>query len=112
MSDATSMPARPVSLFTTVFVLVLFAAFLLLVRRYYSPTALAPQNAEAENFSKDKDLAWKASSESRRKALADLRKGQADRAKSYAWVDQKAGVVQLPIERAMELTVEQYGTKK
>src|SRR5258708_7141952 len=112
MSDATSTPARPVSLFTTVFVLALFAAFLLLVRRYYSPTALAPQNAQAENFSKEKDMAWKASAESRRKALADLRNDQTNRAKSYAWVDQKAGVVQLPIERAMELTVQQYGPKK
>ena len=106
------MPARPVSLFTIVFVFILFVAFFFMVRRYYSPAALAPQNAQADNFSKDKDMAWKASSEARRKALADLRQDQAERAKAYAWVDQKAGVVQLPVERAMELTVQQYGSKK
>ena len=37
---------------------------------------------------------------------------QAKQAASYAWVDQKAGVVQLPIDRAMELTAAHYGSKK
>jgi hypothetical protein len=37
---------------------------------------------------------------------------QQKQAASYAWVDRKAGVVQLPIDRAMELVVQQYGAGK
>jgi hypothetical protein len=57
-------------------------------------------------------LAWKATPASRKEALLALREKQAKQAASYAWVDQKAGVVQLPIERAMELTAAHYGSKK
>ncbi len=110
MSDPTVPSPRPVSLVTTLFVLALFAVFGLVVSRYYTPTAIAPQNQLAENL--PKDLAWKATPASRKEALVALREKQAQQAGSYAWVDQKAGVVQLPIERAMELTAERYGAKK
>ena len=110
MSDNVSNPARPVSLITTLFVLALFVAFFVFVRRFYVPTATAPQNAVAENL--PKELEWKATPASRKKVLGELREQQAKQASSYGWVDQKAGVVQLPIERAMELTAQQYGAKK
>jgi hypothetical protein len=63
----------------------------------------APQNETPENLPKDQ--AWRATPESRRQYLADLRKKQGEQAAAYGWVDQKAGVVQLPISRAMELIV-------
>jgi hypothetical protein len=110
MSDTSATPARPVSLFTIVLLLVVFAAFFFAVRFFYHPAVTAPQNAAAENLSKD--LEWRATTESRRAALKELREKQAKQATSYAWVDQKAGVVQLPIERAMELTAQKYGAKK
>ena len=110
MSDTTAPSPRPVSLVTTLFVLALFAIFAVVVSRYYQPAAIAPQNQAAENL--PKDLAWKATPASRKDALIALREKQAKQAATYAWVDQKAGVVQLPIERAMELTVERYGAKK
>jgi len=110
MSDTTAQSPRPVSLVTTLFVLALFAVFAIVVARYYTPTAAAPQNQQAENL--PKDLQWKATPASRKQALAELREKQAKQAASYAWVDQKAGVVQLPIERAMELTAQHYGAKK
>ena len=52
------------------------------------------------------------SAEARRKALTDLRAAEATQTTSYAWIDKDKGVVQLPLERAMELTVKQYGAKK
>lgn len=42
-------------------------------------------------------------------ALVDYRRQQADLLGNYAWVDQENGVVQLPIERAMELVAEEGG---
>jgi len=123
MSNPSALSPRPVSLFTIAFVLVLFGSFAFLVSRYYHAAPSAPQNQLADNFPVEvvdpktgkktpSDLAWKATPASRQQALAALREKQAKQAASYVWIDQKAGVVQLPIERAMELTVQQYGAKK
>ena len=46
--------------------------------------------------------------EERKTNLTELRIEEAKKANSYAWIDQSAGQVQLPIERAMELTVQRY----
>jgi hypothetical protein len=103
-------PARPVSLFTIIFLFVLFAAFLFFVRRAYSPTTIAAQNSAAEQL--PKDLAWKADATTRRATLKQTIEEQAKRATSYGWADQKAGVVSLPIQRAMELVVQEQGAKQ
>lgn len=110
MSEPISPPARPVSLITVLFVLVLFVLFFLVVRYFYAATATPAFVATPENFSKD--LEWKATRESRQKTLQETRATDAEKAHAYGWVDQKAGVVQLPIERAMELTAQQYAGKK
>lgn len=110
MSESNATSTRPVSLVVIVSVLALSAAFLLVVGRFYKPATVAPQNATAENL--PKDLQWKATPESRREAFAALHEKQAKQAATYAWVDQKAGIVQLPVDRAMELVVQQYGPKK
>jgi len=109
MSDTTANSARPVSLVTVIFLFVLFGLFFFAVQHYYRPAATAPQSAAAENL--PKELAWKATPASRRDALTQLKEKQAKQAASYAWVNKDAGVVQLPISRAMELTVERYSAK-
>ncbi len=110
MSDISAQPARPVSLFTIVFLLAIFAAFLLVIRYFYEPTVVSSFNAPPDNLSKD--VEWRASSDTRHKALIEVRQNEAKQTQNYAWADQKAGVVQLPIERAMELTAQKYGAKK
>ena len=110
MSDSTANSPRPVALITIAFFFALAAVGLGVVSYYYKAAPSAPQNTQAENL--PKDLAWKATPATRKEALAALRDKQAKQAASYAWVNKDAGVVQLPIERAMQLTVEQYGSKK
>lgn len=44
----------------------------------------------------------------RKENLAKLHAHEQQVAASYGWVDQKTGVVQLPIDRAMELTLRKY----
>jgi hypothetical protein len=112
MTDPHAQPSRPVSLITIFAIFALFAVVFVVVRRYYHPSTVAPFNAQAENFTKDETLKWKATRETRRDMLNDLRAAQAKQASTYAWVDKNAGVVQLPIERAMELTAQQYAKKK
>jgi hypothetical protein len=110
MSEPISNPGRPVPLITTLFVLVLFALFFLVARYFYKP-ATTPAYVDApENISKD--LEWRATREARQKTLQETRLTEAQRAGSYGWADQKAGVVQLPIDRAMELTVQELAAKQ
>jgi len=44
----------------------------------------------------------------RRKALAELRAEEATELGSYGWLDQAKGVVRLPIEEAMRLTLREW----
>jgi hypothetical protein len=110
-TDTDSPAPRPVSLVAVIAIFVLLSLFGILAEKLYLPhRSAAPQNETPDNLSKD--MAWKATPESRRQYLADLRKSQSDQAAAYGWVDQKAAVVQLPIERAMELVVQEHGGAK
>jgi hypothetical protein len=107
-TDPSAPTPRPVSVLAVAAIFVLLSLFGLLAHRVYRPGRTpAPQNLAPDNLSKD--LAWRATPADRRAYLADLRKRQAEQAASYGWVDKKSGVVQLPIARAMELVVKQYG---
>ena len=50
--------------------------------------------------------------EERATILRELRAKESAAANSYGWVDQTKGVVRVPIERAMQLTVEDLNAKK
>src|SRR5256885_1267338 len=103
MSDLSpNGPApRPVSIVTVLFVFVGFALFALLVKYAYvrqqnvNPTGLITGAYNDDGIH---------TAGQRENNLAELRKKQADQATTYGWVDQKAGVVRLPIDRAIELT--------
>jgi hypothetical protein len=111
MTDPDSPAPRPVSLVAVIAVFALLSLFGILAEKVYLPGMHSgPQNDAPDNL--PKDMAWKATPETRRQYLADLRKAQSDQASHYGWVDQKAGVVQLPIDRAMELVVLEHGGAK
>ena len=82
MSDTPVMPARPVSLFTIVFLFAVFAAFLLVIRYFYNPAGTSAFNAAPDNMSKD--LEWRANSASRRHTLKELRDAEAAQISSYS----------------------------
>ena len=50
--------------------------------------------------------------EERAAILSELRAKETAAATSYGWVDQTKGVVRLPLERAMQLTIEELQQKK
>lgn len=110
MSERTESPARPVSLFTVAFLFALFAAFYGVVKYSYAPVTVSPQNDAAEKL--PKDLEWRSTAKARRAALTEMRDQQGKQASSYGWVDQKAGIVRLPLDRAVQLTAEQYSARK
>jgi hypothetical protein len=112
MSDSAAPDPRPVSLVTILAIFGCFALFLILVGFAYNshPPAYIPETEVADSLGDD--LRWQATPESRREYLLELRAKQEKQASSYGWVDQKNGIVQLPLDRAMELVVRDYGTRK
>jgi hypothetical protein len=102
MSDLSANDTpRPVSLVTIFAIFVLFAAFLLVLKYVYLPKRTGAFTGDGIRTAQQREETLKA-----------LHEKQSAQATKYGWVDQKAGVVQLPIERAIDLTVQQYGAKK
>jgi hypothetical protein len=102
MSDTPanfSFPHRT-PVFTTVLVLVCFALLGWLARRVCAPHAGVVDRIEGVRTPAD-----------RAKILADHREAEHEQATKYGWVDQKAGLVRLPLERALELTVREHAKK-
>lgn len=94
MSNSASRPASVISILA---IACCFGLFLLLVYLAYLPNQTGPYEQIGTYTPAE-----------RSEKLAELRANEAKHAASYAWIDQSAGVVQLPIERAMELTVQRY----
>lgn len=100
----TNSPAVPTSkypFFAILFVAGVFAIFIvvyLIARHPMQPLSSASGASD--------DDKWRYSTEGRSGKLAEVRGKEQTAATSYGWNDQKAGVVRLPIERAMELTLQ------
>jgi len=93
MSDSSSKPGS--SFWTVVAVIGGFAIFLFILFVAYLPRQAEP-------------ITQGALSPAERKAkLIELRASEQKAATSYSWINQPKGVVQLPIDRAMELTVQE-----
>ncbi|MBS0663429.1 MAG: hypothetical protein JSR48_09195 [Verrucomicrobia bacterium] len=97
MSDS---PAKSAPLITVLTVLAGFALFVLVVDKFYLPHQTGAFTGDGIR-----------TAEQRKENLAKLHEKQGRQAVTYAWVDQKAGVVQLPLDRAMELTLQHYASK-
>jgi hypothetical protein len=94
---SNSSTARPISVFSILAIIVCLSLFLLLVYWAYLPKQTGAFIGDGIR-----------TAEERKTNLTELRIEEAKKANSYAWIDQSAGQVQLPIERAMELTVQRY----
>jgi len=102
MSDSSSNFSFPhrTPVFTAIIVLLSFAAFAWLATKIYKPHAFTVDKVEGVKTPADRKV-----------ILAEHRSKEQTDSTSYGWVDQKAGIVRLPIERAMELTVQDHAKK-
>lgn len=89
---------------TSIFAAVVVAAVLGIFIVIYA-ISRQPVNAVSAAVGAPEEEKWKFSSEGRAAKLAELRAKEKALATSYGWVDEKAGVVRLPIDRAVELTI-------
>ena len=102
MSDSSnfSFPHRT-PVFTALIVIVCFASFAWLAKKIYTPHAYTVQTVDGVRTPDD-----------RRKLLDEHRTREStEAAKPASWIDQKAGIVQLPIDRAIELTARDLAKK-
>jgi hypothetical protein len=102
MSDSSpsySFPHRT-PVFTAVIVLLAFGAFAFLANKIYVPHATTVDKIEGVR-----------SPEERKTLLNEHLTKEHAAATSYGWIDQNAGVVRLPIDRAIELTARDQAKK-
>ena len=97
----TDSPSKSAPLVTILTVMAGFALFLVVIHYVYVPRQTGVYTDDGMHTAAQ-----------RAENLAKLRAAQSKQAGAYAWVDQKAGIVQLPIDRAMELTVQKYAPQK
>jgi hypothetical protein len=96
MSDASNKPLWP----TVLAVIGVFALFLIILQVARTPTQpLGP----AAGLPPEEQ--WRASADGRRARLQELRGREQTALSGYGWVDQQAGVVRLPLDRAIELVI-------
>jgi hypothetical protein len=102
MSDSPAQFSFPhrTPVFRALLVLLCFAAFVWLAKKIYTPHAAVVEQVEGVR-----------SPEDRKKLLAEHRQKELTEATSYGWVDQKAGIVRLPIDQAIQLTVRDHAKK-
>jgi hypothetical protein len=101
MADAESLRQAVQSrapLSTWLGVVLLFALFGVIVLAVVGP---APRGADYEHKRAN----------AREEKLKTLRQADAKELTTYGWIDKNKGVVRLPIERAMELTVAELSSK-
>ncbi len=106
----TSVPARSSLAVTAAVVMVCFLVFAGIVTLAYlknRDTSLVPDLTKVDEADR-----WKYTEKGRSDRLAELRGKEQTAATTYGWVDQSAGVVRLPIDRAMELIVAEQGAKR
>jgi hypothetical protein len=95
--------------FTAAVVILCFAAFAWLGYKFYAPTrsdAIAPAAGEFAE-----DVRWRMTPQGRADRLAAMHQKENAEAATYGWVDKGAGVVRLPLDRAIELTVKEHAQK-
>ncbi len=108
MSNSSSNPA-PVIWPLVVAVLGVFAIFLIMVGLARTPVTPI---TSAVNVPEDQQ--WRLTSEGRKDRLAEMQ-GSAQSALedgSYAWINEANGVVRIPVERAIELTLAEINAER
>jgi hypothetical protein len=87
-----------------------FLALGIVVWLAYLPNS--PGQVSVDMSQVPEDQQWRYSPEGRKERLTQMRASETDTLNSYVWVDQSAGVVRVPISRAMELVVNERRAAK
>jgi hypothetical protein len=100
MSDSTHTPSSSGSWVTIAAAIGGFAIFALIVLIVYLPKKPDPLPDGVRT------------PEQRKAALVELRAKEKAAATTYSWVDQPTGVVRIPIDEAIKITINEINAKK
>lgn len=104
MSDvASDKPLWP----TALAAMGVFSIFLLILW-----LARGPAKSPDEIVTAPEEERWRLSDDGRAARLAEVQGRDRNEARSYRWIDRDAGWVQLPLDRAMQLTVEELNAQR
>ena len=95
---------------TVIGVLGCFAVFLIVLWFAYLPQRRSSAPVDLTGVPADEQ--WRYTPEGRKARLVELRAKERAAATSYAWIDRGRGVVQLPVDRAMELAVQELNSRR
>lgn len=87
-----------------------FLAMGLIVYLAYLPNRVGPVTVDMSLVPADQQ--WKYSADGRKEHLIQMHANETDMLNHYVWVDQSAGIVRVPIDRAMELIVNEQRAEK
>jgi hypothetical protein len=112
MSDQPQSYAFPqrAPVFTAFVVIVGILLFGVFVNRFYHSAAPVDPRGNTNPADIAEDQRWKYTEPGRAAALSKLRQ-DVSLGNTYGWVDQKAGIARLPIDRAVELIVRDHAKK-
>jgi len=110
MSLPPETNSKPASWVSVAAVFGCFALFLLIIWIAYLPQREKTEEADLSQVSPDDR--WQYSPEGRAAKLRELRDHEQTELTTYGWIDEKAGIVRLPIDRAMELTQQSLQAKR
>ena len=102
MSDSTHTPSSSGSWVTVAAAIGGFAIFALIVLIAYLPKQPAPIPAGD----------GVRTPEQRKSALAEMRAKEKAASTTYGWVDQGSGIVRIPIDEAIKITIKEINAKK
>lgn len=112
MSDLVPRPSARSFWITVAAVLGCFLVFALVLYLGYLPSREMPQDPAA-GMTREQRLDQNIlTPQERAERLAEMHRKEATALAGYHWLDQPKGVVELPIERAMELTVRELQERR
>ena len=87
-----------------------FAVFLIVLYVAYIPQRRLAPEVDLSKIPPEEQ--WKYTPEGRQAHLDEMRARETAAATCYVWIDKNKGLVQLPIDRAMELTLRELNARR
>jgi hypothetical protein len=112
LHEAADMRVRPIALFGAGLFVFICAVLLAIggVYRYASGPTARPERSPSPVTATPSTPAAPRLQVDPGRDLQEVRAAEETLLKSYGWVDRKAGIVRIPIDRAIELLVERAGS--
>lgn len=112
MSNVSSKPAAGAFWFSVLGVVGCFLLFGIIMYVVYLPSRAPSTRVPAGLTAEERIMNNLLTPEERKARLVALRELEAEGLHSYQWIDQENGVVLLPIERAIQLTIPELQSRQ